>query len=963
MTYLHPQRTVLAAAVATALCASLPAQAQETIEEVLVTGSKIRQAALDRSSPVNTLTKDDLERVGMTSVADILNQLPNSGGALNTRFNSSGNFGFPPDGGGIGAGAAQVDLRNLGSKRTLVLVDGIRWVNGSSASGVSSATDLNTIPLSVIDRIEVLEDGASAIYGSDAIAGVVNIITKKKFEGIEINAYGGQWDDEDGETEEYSLSWGVQTNTTNVFFGASYNNQEDIRAKDRDISGYPVAGLNRCLGNCSSGTPQGRFVLTDPNTNNVVDLTTNDGVSGIPAYDPANPGGGTDDFHGFATEDRFNYSQFNLVMAPVERWNIFTQISHEFSPNVRANVKGMYNNRESTNQAAPEPLFIGPDAGNGNLMDTVSVDVTNPYNPFGFSVDADSNAIFMGRRPLEAGPRIFNQDVDTFYISGGLDGSFEFADRSFFWDVTAAYSKNEANQQKHGAFNSAHIKRALGPLDECTDNCVPLNFFGGQGGDGSGTITQDMIDYVGFIQKDESEQELTNYLFNLSGTVMDLPAGALGFAVGYEYRDQEGSFTPDPVVTAGESAGVPSLPTSGSYDVDEFFLELNVPLLKDQPFANELELSYALRYSDYETIGSDDTNKFGVRWKPIEDLMFRATWSEGFRAPGIGELFGSAARFDQTIDDPCSGIDASTPQNIVDNCGALGVPTDGSYTQFNAQISVTTGGNEDLDEETSDNTMYGMVYAPSWVDNVSWIDGIEFEVNYFDIEVDDAIQALDAQVQLSGCVASLDASLCEGISRTPSGVINGFSNKLTNIGGIETEGYDFTITYASPDTKYGAFTARWQGTNLDSYTESIPTENGFVDLDLEGTEKGDPERGFPEFKSNLYLDWRYGNWHAGWTMRYIDELTERCPDIATGENLCSNEAAGKNKLDDVLYNDVQVTWTPDVSFGDVSLQVGANNLFDEDPPECYSCALNGFDATLYDVPGVFYYARLVYRQE
>jgi iron complex outermembrane receptor protein len=956
----YPKRTLLASAVGAALLVSTPTMAQDKLEEVIVTGSKIRQAALDRSSPVNTLTKEDLQRVGLTSVADILNQLPNSGGALNTRFNSSGNFGFPPDGGGIGAGAAQVDLRNLGSKRTLVLVDGVRWVNGSSASGVSSATDLNTIPMGVIERIEVLEDGASAIYGSDAIAGVVNIITKKNFEGIEISAYGGEWDDNDGTTTEYNLSWGVQTNSTNIFFGASYNNQDEIKAKDRDISAFPIAGVSNCTSDCSSGTPQGRFVLNDPNTGTDLDLTTNDGVGGVPVYDPANPGGPNDDFHAFTTADRFNFAQFNLMVAPVERWNIFTQITHDLTDNVRANVKGMYNNRESTNQAAPEPLFIGPDAGNGNLLDTIGIDVTNPYNPFGFTVDPETNNFFMGRRPLEAGPRIFNQDVDTFYISGGLDGNFEFADRKFYWDVTAAYSKNEATQNKQGAFNSAHLKRALGPLDECVDNCVPFNYFGGQGADGQGTITQDMLDYVGFVQKDESEQELTNYLFNMSGTVMELPAGNLGFALGYEYRDQRGSFTPDAVVTAGESAGVPSSPTSGSYDVDEFFLELNIPVLKDQPFANVLELSYAIRYSDYETIGSDDTNKYGVRWKPIEDLMFRATYSEGFRAPGIGELFGSAARFDQTMDDPCSGIDANTPQNIIDNCGALGVPTDGSYTQFNSQISVSTGGNPDLDEETSDNTMYGMVYAPSWVDNISWIDGLELELNYFDIEVDDAIQALDAQVQLAGCVATLDASLCDGISRTSSGVINGFSNELTNIGGIETEGFDFTVTYASPDTKYGNFTARWVGTSLDSYTETIPTSDGFVDLDLEGTEKGDPERGFPELKWNMYLDWMYGDWHVGWTTRYVDSLDERCTDSATDLGFCSGATS---QLDDVYYNDVQVTWRPEISFGDVSLQVGANNLFDEDPPDCYSCALNGFDATLYDVPGVFYYARLVYKQQ
>jgi iron complex outermembrane recepter protein len=956
--------TVLASAIAAVsmISPAVSAQDQQKLEEVLVTGSKIRQAAIDRASPVNTLSEDDLKRVGVTSIADILNQLPNSGGALNTRFNSSGNFGFPPDGGGIGAGAAQVDLRNLGAKRTLVLVDGVRWVHGSSASGVSNATDLNTIPSAIIDRIEVLEDGASAIYGSDAIAGVVNIITKKDFEGFEVGLYGGQYDDSDGETQEVSLTWGVSNKGTNIMFSASYNNQEDILAKDRDISGFPVAGLNRCLGNCSSGTPQGRFFLTDPNTGMGLDMTVNDGVGGVPFYDPANPAGGGDDFHPFTTADRFNFSQFNLVAAPVERWNIFTKLEQEITPNLRVNVKAMYNNRKSTNQAAPEPLFIGPEAGNGNLLDTISVDETNPFNPFGFTVDAETNGFFFGRRPLEGGPRVFDQDVDTFYISGGVDGNFEFSDRSFYWDATVAWSRNSASQIKHGGYNSAHLALALGPVDACAAvaGCTPFNFFGGQGADGKGTITREQLDWAGFVQKDESEQELLDIVANLSGSLFTLPAGDLGFAVGYEHREQDGFFQPDAVVVAGESAGVPSSPTSGGYDVDEFFLELNVPILADVPFASLLDFSYAIRTFDYSTIGSDNTDKFALRWKPIEDLMFRVSKSEGFRAPGIGELFGSAARFDQTLDDPCSGLTAASPAQLVSNCGALGVPTDGSYTQFNAQISVTTGGNPNLEAETSDSEMWGIVYSPSWVDNVGWIDGLEFELNHFDIEVDGAIQALDAQVQLSGCAASLDSVLCNGISRTSSGVINGFANQLTNIGGIKTTGYDFTLTYASPETSIGSFKLRWLTNILDEYTEIIPTEDGFSKLDREGTEIGDPERSFPELKSNLYFDWIYHNWSAGWTVRYIDEIEERCPDIATGENLCSDEAAGFNTMDETFYNDVQVTWRPELDNGGMSIRLGVNNVLDEDPPECYSCALNGFDATLYDVPGQFVYLRLDY---
>ena len=365
--------------------------ADETLEEVVVTGSRIRRNPLDEASPVLQISKEDINRSGLTSIGDYLQRLSSSGGALNTRFNSSGNFGFPPDGGGIGAGAAQMDLRFLGAKRTLILVDGVRWVNGSSASGVSSATDLNTIPVGIIDRIEVLEDGASSIYGSDAISGVVNIITKKDFDGFEISAYTGGYDEGDGQTQEYNISLGSAGERTSVFLNVGFSDQDEVLARDRAQSSTPIPFVTTGQGG-SSGTPQGRFFLTDPNTGMGVDCTINDGVTGIPFYDPADPCGAGDDFHPFTTADRFNFSQFNLVLTPSQRTNVYAQATHKITDNVNVYVKALFNNRQSKNQAAPEPLFIGPEAGNGNLLDTISVDVTNPYNPFGFTIDSTTNA-------------------------------------------------------------------------------------------------------------------------------------------------------------------------------------------------------------------------------------------------------------------------------------------------------------------------------------------------------------------------------------------------------------------------------------------------------------------------------------------------------------------------------------------------------------------------------------------
>ena len=934
--------------------------ADETLEEVIVTGSRIRRNPLDEASPVLQISKEDINRSGLTSIGDYLQRLSSSGGALNTRFNSSGNFGFPPDGGGIGAGAAQMDLRFLGAKRTLILVDGVRWVNGSSASGVSSATDLNTIPVGIIDRIEVLEDGASSLYGSDAISGVVNIITKKDFDGLEISAYTGGYDEGDGQTQEYNISLGSAGERTSVFLNIGLSDQDEVLARDRAQSSTPIPFVTTGQGG-SSGTPQGRFFLTDPNTGMGVDCTINDGVTGIPFYDPNDPCGAGDDFHPFTTADRFNFSQFNLVLTPSQRTNVYAQATHKITDSVSMYVKALFNNRQSTNQAAPEPLFIGPEAGNGNLLDTISVDVTNPYNPFGFTVDSSTNAYFFGRRPLEGGPRIFEQNVDTYYVGAGLTGDFEMGPGRYYWDINAITSQNRADQIKRGGYNSRKLQQALGPVSECQAPCVPFNFFGGQGS-GGGTITQEMLNWVGFIQKDVSEQELNLVSANITGDLFELPAGMFQFAAGFEHREQDGFFQPDAVVVAGESAGVPSSPTAGQFDVDEFYVELSIPLLSDVALADTLDLSIAARTSDYSTFGNETTSKYGIKWRPVDNFLVRASVAEGLRAPGIGELFGSAARFDQTLDDPCSDFNGTIPgntpadQQTINNCITLGVPSDGSYVQFNPQISVTTGGNPALQPEEADSVMFGFVYDASWAENVEWIEALQAEVTYYDHEVNGAIQALDAEVQLAGCVATLDPGLCSGISRTSGGVINNFSNQLTNIGGIETSGYDFTLRYSSPETSIGRWQINWMTTVLDEYVQVVPTSTGFVDVALEGTETGDPEQAYPELKSTVTAELLRDRWSVAGTLRYIDAVTEACTGLG-GLGLCSDEANELNEIDSTFYLDLQGNWRPGALSDQLMLTFGINNVTNEDPPPCFSCALNGFDATTYDVPGVFWYAR------
>ncbi len=973
----------------------------DALEEVVVTGSRIRQSPLDQKDPVLTITAEDMRQSGFASLGDYLNQLSISGSALNTRFNSSGNFGFPPDGGGIGAGSTQVDLRHLSCKRVLVLVNGVRWVNGASASGVSSCVDLNTIPLAVIARIEVLENGASPLYGSDAISGVVNIITKSDMNGIELSAYTGGFDEGDGNTQEYSITMGSTDDVSSSWLSVNYYKQNRVNASTRSLAQFPVPNTANRHG--SSGTPQGRFVLPDPNSpvdpvtgefTTFINCTTLPGTGAL-LYDPADPCGvnGTNPnqtFKPWDNGDRFNFSQFNLVVTPSERWNIFGQSTRELSENVNVTLMGSFTHRESTNQAAPEPWFIGSDAGNGNLMDTISIDVTNPFNPFGFTIDANEpspNLYFIGRRPLEAGPRIFDQSVDTWYMSGRLDGAFNMGDREVYWDIGAAWSQNSASQLKRGAANSLKLKQSLGPAAdllgadgqpgtdgqfECYGNiadpttliqgCVPLNIFGGQGPTGAGTITQDMLDFVTFVQHDVSDQQLSDITVNISSSIADLPAGPLGFAAGYEHREENGSFNPDPVVVAGNSAGIPSLPTTGGYQINEFYLELGVPLIADASFAEELSLSLAARNSDYSTFGSETTASYGLYWKVVPEFVVRYNFSEGFRAPGIGELFGSASRFDATITDPCSDFNSGgVTQTEIDNCILQGVPSDGSYVQSGGQISVTTGGNMNLLPETSDTVTLGFVYSPSWAD------GLTAEVTYYDIELDAAIQAIDAQTQLNVCALTNDPALCGGISRVGTGTINGFANQLTNIGGIETDGYDVNLTYLLPETGAGTFQVTWHNSFVNSFdTLNVSSTGGVTSRDLLALE--DNDKGIPKWKSTLGVDWIKGNWGATWTLRHVSGMTESCsdflddsPDSLTNQGLCSipdavDNSNSLNYLEATTYNDAQVRWRP--GFGEengLAITFGIQNIFDEDPPTCYSCSLNGYDPSNYDAQGVFGY--------
>lgn len=893
-------------------------------QEIVVTGSRIRRDPLSQDSPMTFVDQADIAKTGLNSVTDVLQRLPSSGGGLNGKFNNSGNLGNPPDGGGVGAGAAEVDLRYLQSRRVLVLVDGLRFVNGASASGVPGSTDLNAIPESAIERVEVLQDGASAIYGSDAIAGVVNIITKKGQNGLLATAQSAVYGEGDGATQNLQLSWGNgQTGPLKLVVGANYVKQDSISSGDRAISRFPAPYSGTCAdGGCSGFLPNGRYAVFGQ------DLTLRAPVIGRRPT-PA-------DFRPFVSPgDRFNFAPYNYLQIPLERYGAFANLQYEVADDINFAFKGVWNRRKSKNQAAPLPFGVGVAAGITPVLDNTTVDATNPFNPFGVTLNA-TNMDFIFRRFVEGGPRRFNQKVDTIYGVATLDGKFEAGGNDWYWDVNASYGRNEADQHMFGNINSSKLRQALGPVAACTAPCTPFNLFGGVG-----SITQAMLDFVTFVQHDSSRQSTWDFTGNISGSLFALPGGDLGLAAGVEYRELRGRFDPDPVVAAGFSSDIPALPTRGHYNVKEAYAELNAPLLAHRPFFDLFELNGAVRISDYSTSGSKTTLKGGVNWKPIPDLRLRGSYSQGFRAPSIGELFGTQSRFDQQLDDPCSSHPGNTAprrfQNdgtVRQNCIAAGVPANGSYQQANPQISVLVGGNQGLKPETSRGWNFGAVLSPSFLPRFS------IEANYYRIRIRGAIQTVDAEVTVTNCVVNNDPAACALVTRAGAGQLTQVLGLLQNIAGIRTSGFDVNAAYRTGETGIGRFGFTWNNSFLRNYDVIVPVTNGQQVISREGTEQGSPSQGFPKWKSVGVIDWDLAKVGATLTGRYISKLTE----------------TGGNVMNARFYTDVQlrILAGADDHFG---FALGVNNLFKTRAPGCVTCDINNFDPTVYDVPGRYFYAR------
>nr|WP_298131670.1 TonB-dependent receptor [uncultured Pseudoxanthomonas sp.] len=924
--------------------AAFAQEATTTLDKVEVTGSRIKRTDMETSQPVFSLSREDIQAQGLTSIGDVIQNLTSNGTALNTQYNNGGN------------GETRVSLRNLGPNRTLVLVNGRRWVAGT---GLGGATDLNTIPTAAVERIEVLKDGASAIYGSDAIAGVVNVILRTDFDGAEANAYYGQFSQGDGGRESYDITIGSSGDRFSAMFGAGYVKENPVMAGDREISAVPVFGTGVAFG--SSTSPNGRFALCSgtfsPGACSVGETRPN-GAAGQFGYDEGQTPAQWRPW-GAGVNDLYNFAPDNYLVTPQERKSIFGQASFDITDNVRFSATSTYNNRRSEQLLAAMPIVLGTGPGAGVQARTISISPNSIYNPFGQTVSR------IQRRAVETGGRSFRQNVDTFGFVGALEGNFEFADRFFSWDVGYSYGRNDQNDTTDGLFNILALRNALGPsfidgagVARCgttgnvIEGCVPLNLLGGVG-----SMTPEMLAYSTFVAHDEFQYTMKQWFANLSGEIVELPGGMLAFAAGLEHRSEAGYDSPDALINSGNTTGNARTATAGSYKLDEAYLELSAPLLRDVFLARELELSVATRYSDYDTFGDTLNSKFGFKWKPIEDLLVRGSWAEGFRAPSIAELYSGVADSFASIADPCSTTFGGTYGSLTADqrarCTAQGVPA-GGYDQGNSQIRISVGGNPDLLPETSTSKTLGMVWSPSF------IPGFDVSLDWWNITIENGIITRSGQFILDSCIEDGNAQACSLFTRNANGSIDTLLSSGLNSAEIDAEGYDMTLNYRLPDTKWGSFSFSWDNTYYASYEEDKDGNNQVGEY-IDGSNQW-------RIRSNLLTRWEMGDWGATYAARFYSRQEETCPfyynDYGFGE-LCSDAILGLgedggvdvvqegslNKIGAATYHDMSVYWKAPWN---AKITLGVNNVFDKTPPTSYVTFANTFDPS-YDINGRFIY--------
>ncbi|TRY31355.1 TonB-dependent receptor plug domain-containing protein [Aliiglaciecola sp. M165] len=868
------------------------AEDSATVEKISVTGSRIKREDLVATSPINIIDEVAIEISGANNVAQFLNELPSAG--IPGTTDSASNFRTTT------SGINTVNLRNLNSNRTLVLVNGRRHVGGNAGS---PTVDVSMIPVNLVERVEIVTGGASAVYGSEAITGVINFIMKDDFEGIEITGRMGASDLGGADETDFTLTAGgnFDDDKGNAVIHLSYSDRGILNSRDRELSANDATN--------STFGPKGNFFV--PGTG----FVTQDDNTGLW------------DKNFVAAEDGFNRNQVRIIRVPTTRTQFSANVTYEINEHFNFFSESTY--VESQAESRLEPSIVGDFVSVGNSVSNIRIPIENPFIPPELlsAVQAASpgaTEIQMFRRFVELGPRTSDVQRKVFRTAIGLEG---IINDDFDYEVYYQYGNFGQDQTNGGVFNTLNFYNGLRVEDDgaggfqCSDSfardlgCVPINVFG------AGSISGAALDWVSVDSQLTSRMDQQTFGATISGVAFELPAGDVGIAFGYEWREEESKFNSDSLAQSGLTSGNTTPNTVGEYDVNEFFVEAIVPLIADAPFAHYLGLELAYRTSDYSTIGSASTYKVSLDWSPIEDLKIRGGVSTAVRAPNIGELFNPGSETFRNFVDPCAfggqGGTSSTGETyeaqsatVQANCATInGTATLDPFGLNIRSAGGLSAGNPNLNEEEADATTIGFVYTPSD------LEGFSFTADYYKITIDNAINSFTAQTTVDQCVRQANFPnnpFCSLIQRDPNtGLVLRINALAINVAEFEASGVDFTADYAFD---LGPGNLRLGVVGNHSLSNDFLPFSGGETVDSQG------EIGAPDWKVNLNATYLWDEFIFSWSTRYLDRVFVE-----------NDQKENFGEIGSYAYHDFQMRYALGEN-GNYELYAGVDNIFDKEPP-------------------------------
>ena len=887
------------------------------IEEVVTTGSRIARPEVATSAPVTVVSSDDIKNSGLTDLGEVLRQISATQGSLPTLNTNNG-----------GSGGVRYSLRGIGSSRTLLLLNGRRVV--PMGNGAAASPDLSHIPTAMIERIEVLKDGASAIYGSDAMAGVVNIITKKSHDGVTVDLFKSDSQDTNMGVEEFSVVVGTESNKGSTVIGFTSSENFGAFMSEQPWSNTEVWAPAYFASDDARVEGSNCALACYPGGSSAPPWVRAFGPSGSYTLGPE-----YGDFRAWTGTDAYNYNPVNYLRTPQQKYSFTMNSSYQINDSMGFFAEVLFSNVESKRALAFEPLaplaFFGVPA---------PYTVDNYYNmTFGPKFDADGNLDPNGdpvqiddwrRRMVENAQRLDDRDTNVYRVVLGLEGTL---DNGMNWTAFFNFGRNDADITSRGYFNLEKVREAAGPTyfdangdlkcgvdanTSISSACVPLNIFG------KDSVTPEMLQYISgdWDSYGMGENEQKNYGATISGAVPG--RDNLSFAAGYEYREDSGSTTNDGLILQGITTAGSSLNTSGSYEVDDLFVELLY--VKDS-----LEVSLASRYSDYSTFGTTTNSEVGFQYTVSDQVTLRGTFSEAFRAPSVPDLYGGTFLSYPTADDACDDNTASGGQ-ASSFCQANGVPATG-YVSNLVQIPTLYGGNPNLEPETSESWTMGAVVDP--------VDGLTMTIDYWSIEIENAVGTVGTTDLIRLCATQ--GLYCDRTFRFSSpasveGQIIRVEDTNNNVGTETYTGVDLGIAADLPSFRGGDLTLDMQAT-YNEETQVI-TAAGLVVEDLAGT-VSQTYGMYSRWRALTKLNWNKGNINVTYTNRYIHGVTDEVDDFWTLEPTYT-------EIPEVMYNDITVSYSTD-NMGTIAL--GVTNFTDEEVPFVPSAFNANTDQENYDLFG------------